>query len=198
MKQITSLLQPVKQESPIPWWVFWLLGATGLIVLIVIIQMRRKSDTVDREVGETGTSEKPLTSPETAGVPSEGTGAVATQTSRSAALRQETGAPVETGEVTPSQPEAAEAELQTTSADDLTAIEGVGPKISNLLKNAGITTFPQLATTSVEDLRQILQDANLRIIDPGTWPEQASLAAAGKWDKLSPFQSTLKGGRRQN
>jgi predicted flap endonuclease-1-like 5' DNA nuclease len=198
MKQITSLLQPLKQEAPIPWWVFWLVGATGLIVLIAIIQMRRKPDTVYTGVGETDSSGKPLTSPQTAGAPSEGTGPVTTKTSRPAGLRHETATPVETGEVTPSKPEAAEAELKTTSPDDLTAVEGVGPKISKLLEQAGITTFPQLASTRVEDLRQILQDANLHIIDPETWPEQASLAAAGKWDELSQFQSTLKGGRRRN
>ena len=198
MKQITSLLQPLKRESPIPWWVFWLVGATGLIVLLAIIQMRRKPDTVYPGVGETGISGKPPTSPGTAGSPSEGTGPVATKPSRPAGLRQKTATPVETGEATPSKPETAEVELQTTSPDDLTAVEGVGPKISKLLDKAGITTFTQLASTRVEDLRQILQDANLRIIDPETWPEQAALAATGKWDELSQFQGTLKRGRRRN
>ena len=34
------------------------------------------------------------------------------------------------------------------------------------------------------------------MIDPSTWPEQASLAAAGEWDALQALQDELKGGRR--
>jgi predicted flap endonuclease-1-like 5' DNA nuclease len=195
MKQITSLLQPLQRESPVPWWVYWLLGAIGLMVLIGIIQMRRKPDLAWKRAGEAGPSSKPATSPESAGATSESTGPVIAETSDSAALNQES---VETKETTPDRPEAAEAKLQTTSPDDMTKIEGVGPKISSLLENAGITTFSQLASTSVEQLRQILQDANLGFANPETWPEQASLAAAGQWAELSQLQGSLKRGRRQN
>jgi predicted flap endonuclease-1-like 5' DNA nuclease len=81
--------------------------------------------------------------------------------------------------------------------DDLKVIEGIGPKISGLLHAAGVRTFAQLANTDVERLRQILVDANLtRLADPGTWPEQAALAAAGDWDGLKALQDSLKGGRR--
>lgn len=81
--------------------------------------------------------------------------------------------------------------------DDLKLIEGIGPKISGLLNAAGITTFAQLAATDVARLRQILADANLtRLADPGTWPEQARLAAAGDWDGLKALTDSLRGGRR--
>lgn len=81
--------------------------------------------------------------------------------------------------------------------DDLTRIEGIGPKISSLLQTAGITTFAQLAATDVSRLEQILTEADLRALaDPTTWPEQARLAAAGKWDELEALQDELKGGRR--
>lgn len=81
--------------------------------------------------------------------------------------------------------------------DDLKVIEGIGPKISSLLQAAGITTFAQLAATDVSRLREILAQAGLSALaDPTTWPEQASLAAAGKWDELQALQDTLKGGRR--
>ena len=31
--------------------------------------------------------------------------------------------------------------------------------------------------------------------EPETWPEQAKLAAAGKWDELAVLQERLTGGR---
>ena len=65
-------------------------------------------------------------------------------------------------------------------ADDLTKIEGIGPKIAQVLADAGITTFAALAGTSAGRLREILNAAGsrYRITDPTTWPEQAAHAAA--------------------
>ncbi len=81
--------------------------------------------------------------------------------------------------------------------EDLEIIEGIGPAIARLLRNAGIGTFRQLAETPVERLDEILINARLRrLADPGTWPEQAMLAANGNWDGLKQLQNTLKGGRR--
>ena len=82
-------------------------------------------------------------------------------------------------------------------ADDLTRIEGIGPKISGLLRGAGISTFEQLTGTGVERLEQIVADANLAgLANPSTWPEQARLAAEGDWQRLETLQDELKGGRR--
>lgn len=80
--------------------------------------------------------------------------------------------------------------------DDLKRIEGIGPKISSVLQKAGIMTFAQLAAADADQLRQILRDAGVRVADPTTWPEQAGLAAVGRWDGLAALQVTLKGGRR--
>ena len=81
--------------------------------------------------------------------------------------------------------------------DDLKRIEGIGPKVSSVLVAGGIRTFAQLANASVEQIRQILTDGGMsRINDPGTWPEQAALAAAGDWDTLEKLQDELVGGRR--
>jgi predicted flap endonuclease-1-like 5' DNA nuclease len=80
--------------------------------------------------------------------------------------------------------------------DDLTRIEGIGPKISSLLQAAGIMTFAQLAAAEVDRLDHIVRDAGITIADPGTWPEQARLAAAGEWRALEVLQDELKGGRR--
>ena len=79
---------------------------------------------------------------------------------------------------------------------DLKRVEGIGPKISGLLQAAGITSFAQLAATDASQLRRILREAGITIADPTTWPEQAALAASGKWDALAALQAGLKGGRR--
>ena len=89
-------------------------------------------------------------------------------------------------------PKQAEAKKET---DDLVKIEGIGPKVSKALKDAGITTFEALANTSVEDIQKILSDAGLKMMDATSWPEQAKLAAAGDWDGLKAMQDELSGGR---
>ncbi len=80
--------------------------------------------------------------------------------------------------------------------DDLKRIEGIGPKIADLLQSVGILTFAQLAATDVARLEELLQQAGLRIADPSTWAEQARLAAVGDWEGLAALQENLKGGRR--
>ena len=82
--------------------------------------------------------------------------------------------------------------------DDLKKIEGIGPKIAQLLIDAGIPTFAKLATASQTRLKKILADAGNRykMHNPATWPEQAKLAKAGKWDELKKLQDRLDGGRR--
>jgi predicted flap endonuclease-1-like 5' DNA nuclease len=81
--------------------------------------------------------------------------------------------------------------------DDLTKIEGIGPKISGILTAAGILTFAELSTTSQAELNRILQASDLKgsYGDPTTWPAQAELAAAGEWEALESMQAGLKGGR---
>jgi predicted flap endonuclease-1-like 5' DNA nuclease len=79
--------------------------------------------------------------------------------------------------------------------DDLAIIEGIGPKIAGVLNKAGIRTFGELAETPVAKLQQVLSEANFPG-DPGTWPQQAKLAAEGKMDELKRLQDELKGGRQ--
>jgi predicted flap endonuclease-1-like 5' DNA nuclease len=79
--------------------------------------------------------------------------------------------------------------------DDLTVIEGIGPKIASVIQAAGITTLDKLAHANAQELSQILLDNNLRLADCTTWPEQAKFAAAGDWEGLKQFQEHLKGGR---
>lgn len=81
--------------------------------------------------------------------------------------------------------------------EDLKVVEGIGPKIEGLLKEAGIRNWSDLAAAPVDRLREILSDAGdkYRLADPGTWPRQAELAAAGNWSELSEYQDRLKGGK---
>lgn len=80
--------------------------------------------------------------------------------------------------------------------DDLTVIEGIGLKVQATLNAAGIYRLDQLAKTATDELLRILRAAGNRISDPTTWAEQASMAAAAKWDELKALQAQLKGGRR--
>ena len=81
--------------------------------------------------------------------------------------------------------------------DDLKLIEGIGPKVSQILKEHGIKTFKDLSKKDPEDIKKLLESKGIRgIVDPTTWPEQAKLAAEGKWEELKKLQKELKGGRR--
>lgn len=87
-------------------------------------------------------------------------------------------------------------ERQAIAADDLTIIEGIGPKIASVLKGAGVTTLGELAHTDVAKLNEVLKNAGLNLADPGTWAEQARLAVEGKTEELQKLQDELSGGRR--
>lgn len=80
--------------------------------------------------------------------------------------------------------------------DDLKVVEGLGPRSAQVLGQAGIITYAQLAAMEPEAIHEILRTAGLRIAFPETWPGQAALAAAGKWDALKELQSSLIGGRK--
>ena len=82
-------------------------------------------------------------------------------------------------------------------ADDLTLVEGIGPKIAELLHAAGIVSFADLAAAKPAALKNILESAGKRyqMHDPATWPKQALLARDGKMAELTKLQAELKGGK---
>lgn len=82
--------------------------------------------------------------------------------------------------------------------DDLKKIEGIGPKIEQLLQAKGVETFAALAKAKPALLKEVLAEAGSRfkMHDPTTWPEQAALAAKGDTKALTALQEKLKGGKR--
>ncbi|UAB82226.1 50S ribosomal protein L21 [Marixanthomonas sp. SCSIO 43207] len=87
---------------------------------------------------------------------------------------------------------------KSTKADDLKKIEGVGPKAMEAMVEAGIDTFAKVAKTKPEKLTEILSEASSRLahLVTDTWPQQAQLAADGKWEELEKLQDELDGGRK--
>ncbi len=93
--------------------------------------------------------------------------------------------------------EAKTAAPKKTKADDLKLIEGIGPKGAEVLNEAGIVTFADLANATPEKIKEILEasEGHFNAADTTTWPEQAQLAADGKMDELKVLQDKLNGGR---
>ena len=91
---------------------------------------------------------------------------------------------------------AKESKPKKAKKDDLTKVEGIGPKAAEALVKAGVDTFEKLSKKSVEEIRTILVEASktLAHLDPQTWAQQAKLAADGKWDELKKWQDELNGG----
>ena len=83
--------------------------------------------------------------------------------------------------------------------DDLKIVEGIGPKIAELLNDAGIGTWAQLAVTSPYQLREILEAGGpqYNVAVPDSWPHQADLADKEDWDGLKKLQDELTAGRAE-
>jgi predicted flap endonuclease-1-like 5' DNA nuclease len=80
--------------------------------------------------------------------------------------------------------------------DDLPIIEGIGPKISDLLKANGVTTFAKLGAMTIPEIGAILDKggARFKLANPGSWAEQARLCAENRWAELRRLQDRLYAG----
>ena len=80
--------------------------------------------------------------------------------------------------------------------DDLPIIEGIGPKISELLKNNGVTTFDKLSRMTVPEISSILDigGARFKLANPGSWAQQARLCHENRWAELKTLQDELYAG----
>jgi len=80
----------------------------------------------------------------------------------------------------PAQREPEPAAAVAAGPDNLTVIEGIGPKMASALVSAGITTYEQLATTDLPTIRAALAAAGVRSSSSlPTWPRQARALADG-------------------
>ncbi|MDB5187535.1 MAG: hypothetical protein JWO50_55 [Candidatus Kaiserbacteria bacterium] len=84
------------------------------------------------------------------------------------------------------------------SSDDLIKIDGIGPAANKILREAGITSYAQLAAMSVDDIQAIFQKAWPHFNEPTitTWAEQAALARDGKWNEFAKLSRDLHKGVR--
>lgn len=83
--------------------------------------------------------------------------------------------------------------------DDLKKIEGIGPKIEEVLNKANIFTFHDLHQSNRGFLKSLLNEAGpqYRMHEPETWPLQAEIAKNKDWDKLKKYQDFLSAGREK-
>ncbi len=81
--------------------------------------------------------------------------------------------------------------------NDLTVVEGIGPKIQELFHNHDVKTWKALSECSLEKCQDVLTSGGQRfkMHKPGTWPKQAKLAYEGKWAELLKWQDELDGGK---
>ncbi len=123
-------------------------------------------------------------------------GEKAKRTRRSGAAKKATTATTETAVAEEAAPVAAPT-TEATTADDLTLIEGVGPKAAEALAEGGLATFAAIAAATPEEISAVLEAAegSFNALVPTTWPQQAQLAADGKMDELQELKDNLKGGR---
>jgi len=92
----------------------------------------------------------------------------------------------------------AAAPMAEETADDLTVLEGIGPKVAKILSEAGIKSFADLAKADAAEVDKVLDANRLQMLDSAGWIEQAKLAVKGDMEGLAKLQDELKGGRRAN
>ena len=81
--------------------------------------------------------------------------------------------------------------------DDLTLLDGIGPKIAAALVAAGVDSFAKLANAVPENLERIVREAGVRMVGHAdSWLRQAELAAAGDMEGLARFQAEMRSRRR--
>lgn len=80
--------------------------------------------------------------------------------------------------------------------DDLKKLEGIGPKLEQVLNAVGIQNFEQLASMTPEQIKPVLEAAGnqFKMHDPKSWPYQAELAQKGEWERLKEYQNLLISG----
>ena len=188
------LYQVAERGSSAPWFLIWLLLIIGLAAVVISWATNRAEQKIipaQPAVEADGSSSAAEPHPAEAVVEKVPESLPKSETQLEAVP------PEDVAEAAPTSAQSTDTAAEApVAADDLTRIEGIGPKTSGVLREAGISSFDQLSAADSSRLKQILQAAGLRLGDPTTWPEQARLAASGDWDGLETLQGQLKGGRQ--
>ena len=80
--------------------------------------------------------------------------------------------------------------------EDLTKIEGIGPKVQSILYEAGISSYAALAAKTSAEISEAVKGGGFKApFSAESWPQQADLAAKGEWAALEELQDELSGGR---
>jgi len=195
--QATSQIAQQKNQG-IPWW-FWAIMGVALIVLVWMLFNRPHEEEDEDGPQETASISEPVKTQGLVELTESNQNAVPfREEAISSFMYEET----ETDEPAPAPfvdffdtglDSGPVTDVFVVPKDDLTLIEGIGPKVNKLLNKADIFTFEQLAATNIEKLQVILASSGIFLTDPSTWPEQAQLAAAGRWTELQALQEELKG-----
>lgn len=108
----------------------------------------------------------------------EGSAAVNAEPAETVAAIEHADAPTETEADEPADAdESVVGDDTATRLDDLTLVDGIGPKVASILTAAGIANLTALAAATEDQLRAILTEAGSRYkgMNPASWPEQAGL-----------------------
>lgn len=78
--------------------------------------------------------------------------------------------------------------------NDIQKINGIGPKLEEVLHGSNIKSFQDILDTPMDTLKDIIKNAgsNFSLIDPSTWHDQAAIAVRGAWDEFEKFQDNMK------
>ena len=178
------------------WWVILILIGIGALLVFIarsnIVQTLSATDIIPSNLRNTGLTVS-------------GTEASTPTAAQSALAPPAKAERVEEAEPIPADPApAADAPADPAPAadapderpDDLTLLEGIGPKMSQALIAQGYTSFVKLADASVDDIRAALDAEGQRFAPAAeSWAEQASYAARGDLEGLQELQGRLVGGR---
>ena len=84
---------------------------------------------------------------------------------------------------------------EIAAGDDLSILDGVGPKYAAALKAGGVNTFAQLSQLNAEEIEGKLNAANEPLIaghSAATWQRQATLASRQDWSALRRYIDSTK------
>ncbi len=155
--ELISNAQQENRFARIPLWIWVLVIFLGVVVVGIIVALKEEEEEKAAEMGTRIPSVPPTPEPVTA----------------AATVEPDTPfSGVEAPVVEEVKPVAEPA--PKPQPDNLKRVSGIGPKIENLLKDKGITTFKQLAETEVSRLEALLEEAGWEnIANPASWPEEA-------------------------